>query len=51
MKLKTFIKKTLEAFEPLNVNIEYDIGVEPNMNVQSWSQNRIRFIVNKESVK
>ena len=47
MKLKEFIRKTLEYFDgcPEKVEIEFDIGVEKDMSVNENSPNRIKFKV------
>lgn len=45
MQLKEFIKAVIDEFErnKVLVECEFDIGVEPDMEVNSKSLNRLRF--------
>jgi len=52
MKLKDFmlsIEKALEDF--INLKIDFDLGIDTNMNVNSESKNRIRFTIIKTKPK
>ena len=48
MKLEKYIKTVLENIkDPLVFEVEFDIGVEPDMTVNSESPNRVKFTVTR----
>ena len=43
IKLKEFIREVCKSWEGNPVEIDFDIGVEPDMTVNPDSPNRVRF--------
>ena len=48
MKLSEYVKSIREAFEGTDIfEISFDLGVEPNMEINEKSKNRVKFTINK----
>ena len=52
MKLKNFLKlMEKELVDFINLKIDFDLGIDTNMNVNDKSKNRIRFTIIKKKPK
>jgi hypothetical protein len=47
MQLKDYIKDTIDELKDITNNIEFDIGIDNNMEVNNSSLNRIKFEIRK----
>ncbi len=52
MKLKEFLRCMEREFVDLiNIKIEFDLGIDTNMNISDKSRNRIKFSIIKQAPK